>query len=75
MPPALALPLGWEGSRSCAARQPPAGADRFENQRQATLGMNGLTKIDGRIEIKVVVRPGGFLPQRLPISCPSVPAR
>lgn len=56
---ALALPLGWEGEPFV----PPHASHLrarivFENQRQATLGANGLTKTDGRIEIKVVVKAG-----------------
>lgn len=56
---ALALPLGWEGEPFVPPHASHLRAQIvFENQRQATLGMNGLTKIDGRIEIKVVVKAG-----------------
>ena len=47
----------------------------FENQRQATLGMNGLTKIDGRIGDQGGGQGrGGFPCRRLPIRLPAVPA-
>ena len=56
---ALALPLGWEGEPFVPPHASHLRAQIvFENQRQATLGMSGLTKIDGRIEIKVVVKAG-----------------
>lgn len=56
---ALALPLGWEGEPFVPPHASHLRAQIvFENQRQATLGMGGLTKIDGRIEIKVVVKAG-----------------
>lgn len=56
---ALALPLGWEGEPFVPPHASHLRAQIvFENQRQATLGANGLTKIDGRIEIKVVVNAG-----------------
>ena len=56
---ALALPLGWEGEPFVPPHASHLRAQIvFENQRQATLGANGLTKIDGRIEIKVVVKAG-----------------
>ena len=56
---ALAQPLGWEGEPFVPPHASHLRAQIvFENQRQATLGMNGLTKIDGRIEIKVVVKAG-----------------
>lgn len=56
---ALALPLGWEGEPFIPPHASHLRAQIvFENQRQATLGANGLTKIDGRIEIKVVVKAG-----------------
>ncbi len=55
----LALPLGWEGEPFLP---PPASHLRaqvvFEGQKQATLGATGLTQINGRIEIKVVVKAG-----------------
>lgn len=55
----LALPLGWEGEPFVPPHASHLRAQIvFENQRQATLGANGLTKIDGRIEIKVVVKAG-----------------
>ena len=56
---ALDLPLGWEGEPFVPPHASHLRAQIvFENQRQATLGMGGLTKIDGRIEIKVVVKAG-----------------
>lgn len=56
---ALALPLGWEGEPFIPPHVSHLRAQIvFENQRQATLGANGLTKIDGHIEIKVVVKAG-----------------
>lgn len=56
---ALDLPLGWEGEPFVPPHASHLRAQIvFENQRQATLGMSGLTKIDGRIEIKVVVKAG-----------------
>lgn len=56
---ALALPLGWEGVPFVPPHASHLRAQIvFENQRQATLGANGLTKIDGHIEIKVVVKAG-----------------
>lgn len=56
---ALALPLGWEGEPFVPPHASHLRAQIvFENQRQATLGANGLTKIDGRVEIKVVVKAG-----------------
>lgn len=56
---ALALPLGWEGEPFVPPHASHLRAQVvFENQRQATLGMSGLTKIDGRIEIKVMVKAG-----------------
>ncbi len=56
---ALALPLGWEGEPFV----PPHASHLrarivFENQQQASLGANGLTKVDGHIEIKAVVKAG-----------------
>ena len=56
---ALALPLGWEGEPFV----PPHASHLrarivLEGQRTATLGANGLTKLDGHIEIKVVVKAG-----------------
>lgn len=56
---ALALPLGWEGEPFI----PPHASHLrarivFENQRQATLGARGLTKADGHIEIRAVVKAG-----------------
>ena len=58
-PRALDLPLGWEGEPFVPPHASHLRAQIvFENQRQATLGMSGLTKIDGRIEIKVVVKAG-----------------
>ena len=55
----LALPLGWEGEPFV----PPHASHLrarivLEGQRVATLGANGLTKLDGHIEIKVVVKAG-----------------
>ena len=55
----LALPLGWEGEPFV----PPHAAHLrarivLEGQRVATLGANGLTKRDGHIEIRVVVKAG-----------------
>lgn len=56
---ALALPLGWEGEPFVPPHASHLRAQIvFENQRQATLGANGLTKIDGHIEIRVVVKAG-----------------
>ena len=56
---ALALPLGWEGEPFVPPHASHLRAQVvFENQKQATLGMSGLTKIDGRIEIKVMVKAG-----------------
>lgn len=56
---ALALPLGWEGEPFVPPHASHLRAQIvFENQRQASLGANGLTKIDGHIEIKVVVKAG-----------------
>lgn len=56
---ALALPLGWEGEPFIPPHTSHLRAQIvFENQRQATLGANGLTKIAGRIEAKVVVKAG-----------------
>lgn len=55
----LALPLGWEGDPFVPPHASHLRAQIvFENQRQATLGANGLTKIDGRVEIRVVVKSG-----------------
>ena len=56
---ALALPLGWEGEPFVPPHASHLRAQVvFENQKQATLGMSGLTKIDGRIEIKVMAKAG-----------------
>ena len=56
---ALALPLGWEGEPFVPPHASHMRAQVvFENQKQATLGMSGLTKIDGRIEIKVMAKAG-----------------
>ena len=56
---ALALPLGWEGEPFVPPHASHMRAQVvFENQKQATLGMSGLTQINGRIEIKVVVKAG-----------------
>ena len=56
---ALALPLGWDGEPFVPPHASHLRAQIvFENQRQATLGASGLTKIDGRVEIKVVVKAG-----------------
>ena len=55
----LALPLGWEGEPFV----PPHASHLrarivLEGQRVATLGANGLTKLDGYIEIRIVVKAG-----------------
>ena len=55
----LALPLGWEGEPFV----PPHASHLrarivLEGQRAATLGANGLTKLDGHIEIRIVVKAG-----------------
>ena len=56
---ALALPLGWEGEPFVPPHASHLRAQVvFENQKQATLGATGLTQINGRIEIKVVVKAG-----------------
>lgn len=56
---ALALPLGWEGEPFVPPHASHMRAQVvFENQKQATLGMSGLTQINGRIEIKVMVKAG-----------------
>ena len=56
---ALALPLGWEGEPFVPPHASHLRAQIvFENQKQATLGMSGLTQINGRIEIKVMVKAG-----------------
>lgn len=55
----LALPLGWEGEPFVPPHASHLRAQIvFSEQRAATLGANGLTKVDGRIEIKVVVKAG-----------------
>lgn len=56
---ALALPLGWEGEPFVPPHASHLRAQVvFEGQKQATLGTTGLTQINGRIEIKVVVKAG-----------------
>lgn len=56
---ALVLPLGWEGE---VFTPPHASHVRaqvvFTEQRLASLGTDGLTKITGRIEIRIVVKAG-----------------
>ena len=56
---ALALPLGWGGEPFVPPHASHLRAQIvFTEQRTATLGANGLTKLAGRIEIKVVVKAG-----------------
>ena len=56
---ALALPLGWEGEPFVPPHASHLRAQVvFENQKQATLGATGLTQINGRIGVKVVVKVG-----------------
>ena len=56
---ALALPLGWEGEPFVPPHASHLRAQIvFTEQRTASLGANGLTKIAGRVEIKVVVKAG-----------------
>ena len=51
---ALALPLGWEGEPFVPPHASHMRAQVvFENQKQATLGMSGLTQINGRDQSKV----------------------
>lgn len=56
---ALALPLGWEGEPFVPPHASHLRAQIvFTEQRMASLGANGLTKLAGRIEIKVMVKAG-----------------
>lgn len=56
---ALALPLGWEGEPFVPPHASHLRAQIvFTEQRTATLGANGLTKLAGRIETKIVVKAG-----------------
>ena len=56
---ALALPLGWEGEPFVPPHASHLRAQIvFTEQRTATFGANGLTKLAGRIEIKVMVKAG-----------------
>ena len=56
---ALALPLGWEGEPFVPPHASHLRAQIvFTEQRTATLGANGLAKLAGHIEIKVVVKAG-----------------
>ena len=55
----LALPLGWDGEPFVPPHASHLRAQIvFTEQRTASLGANGLTKIAGRIEAKVVVKAG-----------------
>lgn len=55
----LALPLGWEGEVFVPPHASHVRAQIvFTEQRMASLGTGGLTKIAGRIEIRVVVKAG-----------------
>lgn len=55
----LALPLGWDGEPFVPPHASHLRAQIvFTEQRTATLGANGLTKLAGRVEIKVVVKAG-----------------
>lgn len=55
----LALPLGWEGEAFVPPHAPHLRAQIvFTDCRQATLGAHGLTRTDGRVEIRVVTGAG-----------------
>ncbi|MEG2140686.1 MAG: phage tail terminator-like protein [Bilophila sp.] len=55
----LVLPLGWEGEPFVPPHASHLRAQIvFVEQRMASLGANSLTKLTGRIEIKVVVKAG-----------------
>lgn len=56
---ALALPLGWEGEPFILPHASHLRAQVvFTDSRVASLGSHGLTKVAGRIEIRVVVKAG-----------------
>lgn len=56
---ALALPLGWEGEPFVPPHASHLRAQVvFTDSRAVSLGSHGLTKVTGRVEIKIVVRAG-----------------